>query len=479
MPKCKYHEICGLDGNTEEDLCILHSQDPEKDREKFDKALAGHRQKNGHNFQHFVFPGYAAYFKGFRFIGRADFSGAQFTEKASFEEAEFQHSADFRQSSFQGPATFFGAVFTEHADFAHAKFANGAYFSGSKFIRGAKLFNATFTKDAKFSEAEFTGWADFRLATFKGWTSFANADFTEGVSFSDAEFMAHAAFFNANFLTDASFVGAKFTEGADFSGTSFGNVAEFVRARFLGRTRFLSRQEKGKHIPIFLGTLVNFREVDMAPDAVVFQDADLRKCHFLGTDLRKTWFANVTWPEIVPKRWPKIGRRQGGYDEDWAEQKSDNRSIPQIEELYRQLKQNYEDRRDYERARHFHYGEKEMRRKNSGCGLWILLTAYRWVSGYGESCLLPFLSAMILLAATTAAYLCGGLLLPNKDASVMPNSTSLLDVGLYSLRVMTLLRPNDFMPIGFCGSFVNMIQSIFGPLLIGLFALALRQRLKR
>ena len=73
------------------------------------------------------------------------------------------------------------------------------------------------------------------------------------------------SFSNAKFMTDASFVGAKFTEGADFSGTSFGNVAEFLRARFLGRTRFVSRQEKGKHIPIFFGTLVNFREVDIAP----------------------------------------------------------------------------------------------------------------------------------------------------------------------------------------------------------------------
>ena len=434
MSNCKHYAICGLDSIQGEDFCILHSQNPEKDEEEFDKALAAHIVKNAHNSQHFVFP------------GRANFSGVTFTEWASF----------------------FYARFTQGADFSHAK-----------FTASATIFEATFTNYTKFSEAEFAEWADFRVATFNGQVSFGGAAFSAGASFSDAEFLTRAVFSNAEFMSDTSFVGATFAQGADFSGTSFGNVVEFVRTRFLERTRFLSRQEKGKHIPIFFGTLVNFREVDMAPDAVVFQDADLRKCHFLGTDLRKTWFANVTWPEIIPMRWPRIGRRQGVYDEDSAEQKGDNRSIPHIEELYRQLKQNYEDRRDYERARHFHYGEKEMRRKNSGWGLSILLTVYRWVSGYGESYLLPLFWAGVLLAAITAAYFCGGLLVVNHEANSMLSLTSIRDVGLYSLRAMTLLKPNDFVPIGFYGSFVNMIQSIFGPLLFGLFALALRQRLKR
>ncbi len=53
-----------------------------------------------------------------------------------------------------------------------------------------------------------------------------------------------------------------------------------------------------------------------------------------------------------------------------------------------------------------------------------------------------------------------------------------LRAAFYSFRVMTLLRPTDLAPIGIA-KFVNALQSLLGPLLLGLFALAVRQRLKR
>jgi hypothetical protein len=48
----------------------------------------------------------------------------------------------------------------------------------------------------------------------------------------------------------------------------------------------------------------------------------------------------------------------------------------------------------------------------------------------------------------------------------------------YSFRVMTLLKADDLVPIGYA-KVVNTMQSLLGPLLIGFFALAVRQRLKR
>ena len=73
MADCKHHKICGqnADGNTGEEMCILHSKAHDKDDELFDHALVEHREKNGDNFAHFVFPGHA------------NFAGAEFTEDAS------------------------------------------------------------------------------------------------------------------------------------------------------------------------------------------------------------------------------------------------------------------------------------------------------------------------------------------------------------------------------------------------------------
>lgn len=49
----------------------------------------------------------------------------------------------------------------------------------------------------------------------------------------------------------------------------------------------------------------------------------------------------------------------------------------------------------------------------------------------------------------------------------------------YSLRVMTLIKTEGLAaPIGHSG-FVTTLESLFGPAFLGLFALALRQRLKR
>ncbi|MGO9121128.1 MAG: hypothetical protein ACLQPD_26385 [Desulfomonilaceae bacterium] len=61
MAECKHHKICGLDAleGSGEELCILHSHNPEKDKNAFDAALAEHRKQNGDNFRYFVFPGLA------------------------------------------------------------------------------------------------------------------------------------------------------------------------------------------------------------------------------------------------------------------------------------------------------------------------------------------------------------------------------------------------------------------------------------
>jgi hypothetical protein len=278
----------------------------------------------------------------------------------------------------------------------------------------------------------------------------------------------------------AEFHSAHFLGGADFLGVQFAKLVRFRHARFVARTLFSSQQTHGAAVQIFSGVEVDFSDVKIDPlDAVAFRDADLSECRFLGTDLRKAEFTKVKWARIVNG----FGiRRVGVYDEVLLLETKERGSWFQIEQLYRQLKQNYEDRKDYERAGDFHYGEKEMRRINpkTGWGLWIFLTLYCWVSGYGERYLRPLLWAVGLLLLSTAGYVWWGLSLAKGTASVLhwPNGWDWLRAGFYSLRVMFLLKPDDFFPVGYA-KLVHTGETLLGPLLIGLFALALRQRLKR
>jgi uncharacterized protein YjbI with pentapeptide repeats len=535
MANCRFHEICGLDAdeNSGDGLCILHSEKPDKDKEAFDQAFEGHRQKNGDDFRRFVFPG-EANFRAATFTRKADFSEAVFTQKADFSDAkfevevEFHHAefeqgacfhkaefpkgAEFRSASFRGDTNFMVATFTQTANFAHAKFAESVSFFATVFPRGASFYSAVFSQKAifvrasfvtrfpeddaddifgakfintmetaKFALAAFTGGAEFNKAVFGGAAEFDRATFGEDATFSDAEFANGAKFDKAlfsgrvnfhetQFKEQVSFASAEFSKGANFYRTVFPRRVNFGLTAFLGGTFFVSAGQRNR---IFSKAEVDFSAAIIQPlDALTMRDADLRKCKFLGTDLRKA--------EITGAKWPEKGGRFRVYDEDVQLPEGETREWHHIERLYRELKQNYEERRDYERAGDFHYGEKEMRRQNpeTSWGLWFWLTLYRLVSGYGERWLPPLVWSGILLVASTFCYLWWGLL-HVKDSILVVDSAKTWETALYSLKVMSLLKPSNFEPVCFWGDLVNTAQSIFGPILIGLFALALRQRLKR
>ena len=461
MPTCKYerHDYkCEYDGDptTGDGFCILHSPNPEKDQGPFEQALTAHRKIRvdsyvgfvfpaSHTFLHAEFTGNAKFddakftgkacFQGAKFTGEACFQGAKFTGEADFWIAEFGGQANFEGAEFSGSAGFLRAKFSGDAVFRDAQFSGGAVFSETKFARRAVFERAKFSEEALFGRTKFSEEADFRSAMFNESASFWIAEFSEEALFEGAEFSGSAGFFRA-----------KFSGEADFRSDTFSGKTEFTKAKFLSRTLFVSGKEHNKIIQIFsltkIGAEIDFTDVIIErPEALIFRDADLSKCRFLSTDLRKA--------EITNAKWSEFGGREGVYDEhvlirnktdDWAH----------VESLYRQLKQNYEDRKDYERARDFHYGEKEMRRKNpkTSRGLCFLLTLYWAVSGYGERFLRPFISLGIVLLISMTCYLSPWFELKLKldTGTRMLDWTSgwgWLESFHYTLRTMLLLKPEE------------------------------------
>jgi hypothetical protein len=325
--------------------------------------------------------------------------------------------------------------------------------------------------------------ADFFGTTFSERANFSNATFSKHAGFDWATFSERADFLGATFSEYANFGGATFSGGANFSGATFNKHADFHGATFSGRTFFGGRPRSAQAGHVFSGTLVDFGQVVIdPPDVITFLRADLTTCQFLDTDLRKVQLADV--------KWPKKRRRVLVYDEIASVETEDRDRRPwsRIERLYRELKQNYEDRRDYERAGDFHYGEKEMRRRNSetAWGLRFFLTLYWLFSGYGERYLRPLLWAGLLFVGSTIGYMWWGLCPPAGGPKLACDGPKLmltsgwdwLQGAYYSFRVMTLLKPVDWVPVG-SAHLVQTFQTLSGPLFLGLFALALRQRLKR
>lgn len=491
MPKCKYYEVCGrnADKNTGDGLCVIHSANPEKSKDAFGKALAQHRKKNGDKFRSIVFPGDID-FSGSTFNDETDFSRATFSGVADFSSAKFTAArADFTRATFTGLADFSNAEFIGgRADFFKTTFTGGAYFRETAFSEGASFFGARLTSEADFFKTKFSKGANFRQAAFAKVAYFFWAEFTGGSAFfNEAHFAKLAVFTKAEFSEVAVFIKAAFMKGANFTQASFTKGADFREAKFLERTLFASGQEVdpersvGRILPIFFEAEVDFRGAIIEPlEALTFRDADLRKSRFAGTDLRKAEITNAMWPEM-DRPFPLIPRRSGVYDEKAPLGKGQTREWPHIERVYRELKQNCEDRKDYERASDFHYGEKEMRRKNPGTswGSWCWLTLYWLVSGYGERYWRPLYWAAGLLFASAGLYLCLGLHAKAGGAELYyANTWDTLRALFYSFRVMTLLKPEDLEPIRYA-KLVHAFESLLGPVLFGLFALALRQRLKR
>jgi hypothetical protein len=204
-------------GVDERPVCLMHSKDPAKSDEEFQKefeqilAAAGNQVAD---FTEFVF--LRARCLGRQFAGRCVFSGAMFTD----------------------PADFVGARFTQAADFSEAKFTQDAHFSKATFAQAADFSDVTFTRGASFRRAKFTQDADFSLARFTQEAYFGNATFTQAAVFTDARFAQAADFLGATFTQDADFRGATFTQDANFFGAKFTQRAGFVRATFTQDAHF-------------------------------------------------------------------------------------------------------------------------------------------------------------------------------------------------------------------------------------------------
>ena len=166
-----YHPPPGMD---ERPVCLMHSDDPNKDKELFRKEIDAilndtsrhHCPTDKFDFESFVFP-------------KAKFDDVEFTRTVNFSWATFTQGAVFRKARFTGGAYFGGAKFTKGANFSWATFTKGTHFMGATFSVGADFIEATFTKAADFLGAKFTEGANFRGATFAGLAAFRQTRFEQ------------------------------------------------------------------------------------------------------------------------------------------------------------------------------------------------------------------------------------------------------------------------------------------------------------
>lgn len=187
--------------------CILHDEDPDKDRHLFDKAVRLRFENKVYDFKGCVFPevlrwsdrdfGPGALFSGARFAGPVLFENCRFGRQADFSDCHFHHSAEFIDCKM-GDGVFRHVVFEKEARFADCDFS-GAVFSSSVFGGEASFWGSTF-------KARFIG----DSVTFQAKVSFAETHFSKSADFAKSEFRGDAEFWDAHFGGDAEMFGTKF-----------------------------------------------------------------------------------------------------------------------------------------------------------------------------------------------------------------------------------------------------------------------------
>lgn len=183
-------------GVDKQPVCLMHSKDPNKDKERFRQeidailmsTLPSHKPDDKCDFTAFIFPEsdfsevnfvLDAVFQRAVFTNNAVFRGTTFTQDANFRQAEFTHEGDFFLGRFNQDADFYSATFTDNADFSAVIFFKDVHFSEVTFENGVKFNFTAFQSYADFSRAAFGPMEDTRdyvscttpraaIANFKG-----------------------------------------------------------------------------------------------------------------------------------------------------------------------------------------------------------------------------------------------------------------------------------------------------------------------
>lgn len=489
-------------------------------------------------------------FQGAVFKGDVKFAFSVFNHGVNFKSAKFlgEKGADFSEAIFDGdaPAIFIRAIFSGGwgANFNGAIFQGaGVNFGGAKFLsNGTANFSGVEFAGSKrtyFSETTFSG---KNGATFQ-YTKFIAQ---EGVDFTDAIFSGEKGvnFSNTLFICDewAHFGGAKFLgkgganffysqfnckQGVSFWGSEFSGEggADFREVQFEGKGEVSFKRAKFSckkgvqfsNANFFNSGKISFEDVRNAieciikfdfvsikhPMMMIFSNLNLGNTSFYQTDIEDFSFKNVNFKKFPHENIKRLGKwlaikRIVLIDEIWNEvnieeikREYSKDYFIYVEIIYRQLKRNFEDKRDYARAGDFHFGEMEMkRRQQKRIQRYISLTAwYKYISGYGQRWMraikwfIFFLSVFSILNFNWLEPLSDrmpktGLTNPT-GIDCAPKSAEWFDSVIYTFNTMTFRKDMRFEVSSSIGRAFTILESVIGPAILALMFLAIRRKFRR
>jgi len=301
-----------------------------------------------------------------------------------FNDLIFTRILEARNS--KGICNLSGTIFSKPINFKQ--------FCDNYDLPAINLSLATFNDSVSFKNVNFIGDAIFSGTVFEDNAYFEGTIFNGIIDFRNSYFDKKADFKLARFIGNAYFEATYFNGTADFSSKRTSWEIRFIRKKYprtlLYEKRYLHKTFTKKAV-FKLTTFTketNFLECS-SNDIIRFEEVDLARVSFIGSNLFEFDFLRCTWQK-------KFGRNIL-YDEINAPNINKNKHFEKVEDLYRQLKRKYKDEHNEPEVSNWHYGEKEMfrkkilRRRLNPISFSNLYWAF---SGYGEC---PVRAGIILL----------------------------------------------------------------------------------
>ena len=462
MSPCKFSEFCGLDASPNAgEYCILHYPVASKNKEQFWGVV-----------------------KQFLDSGRSDFRRVQFLtgEWTFFREVTFSDVLDLRDAIFPHGLNLVKAILPhgllvktdeiQHIHLQEAEISGLVDIAVKGKLHTLQAHGATFNNDVKLSCQE----ADNLIlgATFRGRTTIRGGRVRtitfRGGTINGTLDLRECTFGHFSELTVAKFGpsaevdlgGTVIESGGLVIGGSCGlRVLRLNATTIHGMTSLSARMGEPRIRIIAAEQAPQFDREDRA----VLTNVDLSECRLLGNNLERFELSNVRW-----------GHRSGRdmFRDEIALLDGNPQQFPisNLRESYQLLKQRYQERGDHVRSGDFHYGEMEMKRRGFPWWkkVWSWEFGYWLLSGYGMRPGRPFFWLVVLVFFPALFYWLGNQVIFTQGLS---------HYLLFSLQVAALQRPPT--PASFTegARLVQTIQMILSPILIALFALAVRMRVKR
>lgn len=498
-------ETCGRETIEGTNYCIFHY--PHKKGElvkKFNEAMREEiskqelRHPNYLDFSGFDFPSDMVFSQNFKNVY---FDNAIFRGKVTFKPPKnkpnviFEGEIWFKNAEFKGELDFRNVIIKNTAVFSLTKFSEQVWFSGSEFYKNAWFDEVTFKAWVTFDESIFHEWVIFDRSKFIKEARFEGTTFLGKVWYDSSVFFLSTWFDNVLFSSKAYFRNTIFRDSTEFTNIDVQGIIEFSDILVKKRIIFVVKDFKpiinvnGDDKPYQnIGGLILLREPRFESDGRII----LKGClgvstaeYIGGFSLIRCELKNIEFFEEI---WPIMDStsRKVTIDELILKKSVEEEISPPYDissdaaaQLYRRIRENYEDAKRYHEGGDFFVGEMEVlryyrtaqsqleslrtiqKRKWSDSGK-ILLTIYYYLGQYGECLQQPIAYSFLLMCFfTIIRIICSTQIL---------TYTLIINEFFNSLFVFFQLKGDNS---------IDFLERVISLPLLGTLYIALKRRLER